>query len=489
MVGGTSGQSAGYHADKPPRQGVGFASNEAQGGHRIRRADLSVDHAQIRHGDTLIKRSSIIAVVLLAILASGYFYLRGNTGSFGPFQGVVARLQGTAPASPAPPPPPQPPEVAITELRKTEVPYPVEFAGRVVGYRNVEVRPRVSGLLLSREYEEGTKVSADQILFRIDPATYKVALDRAEAQLAQSRAALTQAENNYDRIEELARRQVATASQREEALSARDQARASVQLAQAEVASARLNLDYTTVKAPVAGVTALQSPPIGTLILAQQTLLTTVSQLDPAYVSFSFTEGEGQAFRELNQRRAHPISEQDLTVQLNYGNGTAYPQTGKVDISAQRVDPQTGTIETRAIFPNPEAALLPGQFVRVVVRGITLPDSLVVPNRAVSQGPQGPSVFVVGDNNVAQARPVRLGAQVAAGWVIENGLQDGDKVVVDGIIRVRPGAPVRPVPAPPPQAATSDNQRQEQDPGSNQARKPAAEATGATGATAPGARR
>jgi len=422
----------------------------------------------------VIKRISLLAVVLLAVLVGAYFYLRQGGSGVGPLQAAFARLQGQPSPGTTPAAPPQPPpEVGVMAIHKAEVPYPVEFAGRVVSYRNVEVRPQVTGLLLSREYEEGTKVKEGQVLFRIDPATYQVALNRAEAQLSQSQAAQTQAENNYERIEELARRQVATASQREEALSARDQARASVQLAQAEVASARLNLGYTTVTAPVAGVTALQSPPIGTLIQAQQTLLTTISQLDPAYVSFSFTEGEGQAFRELNQRRARPISEQDLTVELHYGNGTAYPQPGKVDISAQRVDTQTGTIEARAIFPNPEAALLPGQFVRVVVRGITLPDALIVPNQAVSQGPQGPSVFVVGDNDVAQARPIRLGSQVAAGWVVESGLQDGDRIVVDGIIRVRPGAPVRPV-EPPPQA-TAQNQ--------------GAETTGATAAPAQGAPR
>jgi membrane fusion protein (multidrug efflux system) len=431
----------------------------------------------------VIKRISVIAIILLAVLAGAAIYIGRNGGSFGPLGSVVAWVQGQTSRAPAPAAPPQPPpEVPVMEVRKAEIPYPVEFAGRVVSFRDVEVRPRVSGLLLSREYEEGTKVTAGQVLFRIDPATYQVALDRAEAQLAQAKAALTQAENNYDRIEELARRQVTTASQREEALSARDQGRANVQLAQAEVASARLNLSYTTVTAPVAGVTALQSPPIGTLIQAQQTLLTTVNQLDPTYVSFSFTEGEGQAFRELNQRRAKPISEQDLTVELHFGNGTTYPQTGKVDISAMRVDPQTGTIEARAIFPNPDAALLPGQFVRVIVRGITLPDALVVPNRAVSQGPQGPSVFVVRDNNIAQAKLIRLGAQVASGWVIDSGLQDGDRVIVDGVIRVRPGAPVRPVPAPSSQVGAAENQGKDQGP------QKATDTTGATGAPAPGTR-
>ncbi len=338
-----------------------------------------------------------------------------------------------------------------------EVPLPVEYAGRVAAFRHVEVRAQVGGILLERAFEEGATVKQGQVLFRIDPATYQVALDRGQADLLQAQATLRQAEGNYRRIEELSRTQVATARQLDEALAQRDQARAAVQLAQAEIDSARLNLGYTTVTAPLAGVTALESPPEGTLVQAQQTLLTTINQLDPAYVSFSFTDEEGQAFRELNERRAEPISEKDLTVELHYGNGTVYPAPGRIDTAAQRVDQQTGTIEARAIFPNPDGALLPGQFVRVVIRGVTLPDGIVVPNRAVSQGPQGPSIFVIDGNGTAQARPIRLGQEVADGWIVQEGLEGGEQVVVDGVIRVRPGAPVRPVPAAPAQENTQAN--------------------------------
>jgi membrane fusion protein, multidrug efflux system len=343
--------------------------------------------------------------------------------------------------------PPPPPEVGVLLAMPAETPLPVEYAGRVLGIRNVEVRPRVGGLLLTREYNEGAKVRQGDVLFRIDPATYEVALSRAEAQRQQAQAALRQAEENFKRIEQLSSKAIATERQLDDALAQRDQARASVQLAEAEIRNARLNLEYTTVVAPVSGVTALQSPPVGTLIQAQETLLTTITPLDPAYVRFSFTDTEAQEFRELNQRRAKPISAEDLTVELHYGNGTVYPHTGRIDTAAQRVDLQTGTIEARAIFPNPDGTLLPGQFVRIVVRGVSLPDAIVIPNGAISQGPQGPSVFVVGENDVAQARPVRLGQEVADSVVVQDGLKGGDRVIVDGLIRVRPGAPVRPVSA------------------------------------------
>ena len=399
----------------------------------------------------------MILALVLAVAAGAFLAFDASRDDGG--AGWLARLTGDTQAGrPAGPPAPPPPEVAVLEVQAAEVPFPAEYAGRVAAFRNVEVRPRVNGLLLSRDYQEGTRVAEGQVLFRIDPATYEVALARAEAQLQQAQASLRQAEENFRRVEELERRQVATERQRDEALAQRDIARANIQLAEAEISSARLNLGYTTVTAPVAGVTALESPPIGTLIQAQTTLLTTVTQLDPAYVSFSFTEGEAQAFRELNERRAQPISEQDLTVELHYGNGAIFPRPGRIDTSAQRVDPQTGTIEARAIFPNPDGALLPGQFVRVVVRGVSLPDAIVIPHQAVSQGPQGPSVFVVGENNVAQARPIRLGQEVAGGWVVREGLRSGERIVAEGIIRVRPGAPVRPAPAQPATAeATGSN--------------------------------
>lgn len=381
----------------------------------------------------VIRRAFVILLVCAVAAGAGYYW--------------YARQQASAAATAqAPAAAPPPPEVGIVVVQPAEVPFPVEYAGRVAGFRDVEVRPLVSGLLLRREYEEGAPVKQGQVLFRIDPATYQVALSRAEAQLQQAQATLRQAEENFKRIEELSRRQVATERQLDEAIAARAQARASIQLAEAEISAAKLNLGYTVVNAPVSGVTALESPPVGTLIQAQQTLLTRITQLDPAYVNFSFTDEEGQAFRALNEKRAKPISEKDLTVELHYANGTAYPQQGRIDTAAQRIAVQTGTIQARAIFPNADGALLPGQFVRVRVHGVTLPDAIVIPSRAVSQGPQGPSVFLVGDNNTAEARPIRLGRELAQGWVVQEGLKGGERVIVDGIIRVRPGAPVRPVP-------------------------------------------
>jgi membrane fusion protein (multidrug efflux system) len=372
----------------------------------------------------------IVGLIGLAVVVAGYLLIWG--------------WPRPAPQTTTSPPPP--PEVGIVAVAAAEVPLPVEYAGRVVGLRDVEVRALVGGILLKRGFEEGTSVTQDQLLFQIDPAPYEVALKRAEAQLAQAQAALRQAEDNFDRVEQLFKKGVSTEKLRDEAIAARDQARASTELAKAEIASAKLNLGYTKVNAPTAGITGLQSPAVGSLIQAQQTLLTTITPLDPAYVSFSFTDEEGRAFRELNARRTPPITANDLTVDLQFGDGSVYPQSGTIDAAAQRVDPQTGTIQARAIFPNPDGHLLPGQFVRVRIRGVTLPDAIVIPKQAVSQGPQGPSVYVVGRNNIAEVRPIRLGPEVAAGVLVQEGLRGGERVVVDGVIRVRPGAPVNPAP-------------------------------------------
>jgi membrane fusion protein (multidrug efflux system) len=380
------------------------------------------------------RRILLIALIGLAFAAGLYFLV------------LPSREPSAPPAASGPAQPP--PEVGTIVAEPAEVPFPEEFAGRIAGFRDVEVRPRIGGLLLKREYEEGSRVTEGQILFQIDPAPYQVASDRANAQLQQAQATLRQAEDNFNRIQELLRRGVSTDVQRDEARAQRDQARASVSLAEAEVEGARLNLGYTTVTAPASGVTALQSPPIGTLILAQQTLLTVISQLDPAYVNFSFTNEQVLNFRALNQRREKPITESDLTVELLYAQDAVFPQRGRIDIAAQRVDVQTGTVQARAIFPNPDGVLLPGQFVRVRILGNTIPNAIVIPRQAVSQGPQGPSIYVLGDNNVAQVRPIRLGPEVAAGWVVQDGLSGGEHVVADGVIRVRPGQPVRPVPLP-----------------------------------------
>lgn len=369
---------------------------------------------------------AVVALVALAAAVGGYYYYASHSGQ--------------APQKMGAPPPP---DVGVIEVKRADVPLTLAYAGRVAGFRTVEVRAQVSGVILKREYAEGARVKQGETLFRIDPRPYQAAFDRANAQLAQAKATAVQTEENFNRIQELSNKQVATPKQLDDARAARDQARAAIQSVQADIENARLNLEFTTIKAPVSGPTALLSPPEGSLAQAQQTVLTTITQLDPAYVNYSITDRELREFHALNEGSGRPLGDDDITVTLQFGDGTAYPKPGKIIMSSQSVDLRTGTIQIRSVFPNEDGVLLPGQFVRLIVKGITLPKAIVIPQQAISQGPQGPFVFVVNSNSAAEVRPVRLDREVGTGWAIREGLNEDDKVIVDGVMRVRPGAPVK----------------------------------------------
>ncbi|MES2193355.1 MAG: efflux RND transporter periplasmic adaptor subunit [Pseudomonadota bacterium] len=372
--------------------------------------------------------AAIGSVIVLGCVAVGYFFL--------------AATPRQAAQKAAPPPA----EVGVVTVHRADVPLPLTYAGRVAGFRNVEIRAQVGGIILKREFVEGATVKQGDVLFRIDPRSYQAALDRANAQFAQAQATLTQTEENYRRIEELSQKQVATAKQLEDARAARDLARAAVQGAQAEIATAKLNIEFTRVTAPVTGPTSLTSPPEGSLALAQQTVLTTITQLDPAYVNFSTSESEFVELRGINRAREKPLTPDDITVTLQFGDGSRFPVRGKLDVSASTVDPRTGTLQIRSIFPNGGGALLPNQFVRVLLSGVVLQNVVVVPQQAVSQGPQGAFVYVVNSaNDGVMARPINLYREVAGGWAVKDELKDGEAIVVDGVQRIRPGAPVKPV--------------------------------------------
>ena len=377
------------------------------------------------------KQSRLIigALVLSTLIATAYFFLWGKPRE---------AIQKAAPT---------PPQVGVIALRRADVPLALTYAGRVAGFRIVEVRPQISGTILKREYIEGSQVKQGDVLFRIDPRTYQSALDRANAQLAQAEATSVQAEENFNRIDELAKRQVATQKQLDDARAARDQARATIQAAKADINTAKLNIEFTTLTAPVSGPTNLVSPPEGSLALAQQTILTTITQLDPAYVNFSTSESESTELRDINRARDKPLTEGDITVALQHGDGSAYPIKGKLNVSSSTVDARTGTLQIRSIFPNPDGALLPNQFVRVLLTGVTLQNVFVIPQQAISQGPQGAFVYAINPaGNGVVVKPVKLDREVKGGWVVKDGVSDGDKVVVDGVMRIRPGGPVKPVP-------------------------------------------
>jgi membrane fusion protein (multidrug efflux system) len=345
---------------------------------------------------------------------------------------------------------PPPSAVSAIEIKAGKVPLSFEYAGRVEASREVQVRAQAGGILLRRNYNEGAEVKAGDILFEIDPKPYEAELARARAQLQQAEAQLAQTTRDADRYIRLAETGSGTEKARDDAVSARDQAAAAVAIAQAGVQVAELNLGYTKVRAPISGVTSVEQVPEGSLIstTGDAGLLARITQRDPAHIIFSVSESELAEGRALLEAQGvWDEAGKVLSVTVMFGDGRTYPHKGVIDFAAAGLDPETGTLRLRAVVPNPEQRLLPGQFVRAIVSGFVLPDAIVVPKAALSQGPQGQFVYAVNSEGNAEIRPVELGRETADGWVVTSGLKEGDRVITEGIIKVRPGAPVTITPA------------------------------------------
>lgn len=358
--------------------------------------------------------------------------------------GLAGCDSGTAPSAPPPP------NVTVMEMKAGPVPLRYQYAGRVAAYREVEIRARVSGVLQEKSFVEGASVREGDVLFRIDPAPYEAELARAKAQLQEAQAQISRTKRDAERATTLLQREFGTEKARDDAVSAFELAQASVAGAEAQVKSAEINLGYTTITAPIAGVINLRVLPEGSLVGtgADNSLLSRISQLDPVYVYFSFTDTEANEIRQLlDSGEGEGPANGKLQVRIGFGDGKTYDRDGHVDFTDSNLDLQTGTIRARAVMPNPESKLRPGQFVRVSVEGITRQETVVISQAAVMQGPQGQFVYVVDADNKASIRPVTIGREVTGGWIVEKGLKQGDRVVTEGVIKVKPGAQVTPTAA------------------------------------------
>lgn len=344
----------------------------------------------------------------------------------------------------APPPPP----VTVLQVQPAPMALQVEYVGETAGFREVEVRARVSGILLKRTYTEGETVQAGQLLFEIDPAPYQAALDQAKGGLAQVQAALNKAKADRDRMVPLYARNVVSRRDYDDTIAAYDAAVANAQSARARLKEAELNLEYTKVTAPIAGVTSKGVQSEGSLISANSGVLTTISQFDPLYVNFSYSEQDRLNLeRLLRDGTLKQAPEQDWPVRIRLADGSLYAQTGHMNFSDNRVDSRTGTIRARAIFDNHDGQLLPGQFVRVILELGTLEQVLQVPERAITQSQADRVVLVVGADDVVEPRTVQLG-QSSNGMVqVRSGLKAGERVIVEGVLKARPGSKVMPTPA------------------------------------------
>ncbi len=349
---------------------------------------------------------------------------------------------------------PPPPEVVAVTVQPRDVAVEFEYVGQTAGVREVEVRPRVGGILLKWNYTEGSRVKPGQSLFTIDPAPYQAAVARLDASLASASARRAQAARESARLEPLVKQGMITRKSYDDAVATETIAAADERTARAALSEARLQLSYTNVTAPIGGVTGRAARSEGSLVEAQQTLLTTISQIEPIHVLFTIPEAEHMRLqREGAEGRLKLPEDGRFDAKVVLADGTTFGQTGKVDFTNVRVDPTTGSIEARAVIPNPELRLRPGMFARVKLSGAVRPGAVTIPQRAVLEGPGTKIVLTVNDKGLVEPRPIQVGDWAGAEWIITGGLKAGDKVIVDGIIKARPGAPVKIAQAPPAGAA------------------------------------
>ena len=340
------------------------------------------------------------------------------------------------------------PDVSVVTVRPQARAMVRELPGRIAPTRVSEVRPRVSGIVVARLFNQGSEVKAGDTLYKIDPRPFEVEVQSSEAALARAKATLDQATLHAHRVATLTSQRAAPESENEKAVSAERQAAADVEGRKADVARAKLNLDYATIRAPIDGVVGAALVSEGALVVQNETAsLATIQQLDPIYADFT------QSVTELNHlRRAFEtgelerISPDAMKVRLVLDDGAVYPLPGKLLFSDAKVDAHTGQVTLRGEFPNPKRELLPGMYVRVLIEQGIDSDAIAVPQQAVQRnGGGGSEVFVVKDDNRVAIQPVRTGSAQGGQWFITEGLKAGDKVVVEGFQKFAAGDKVKPL--------------------------------------------
>jgi len=348
----------------------------------------------------------------------------------------------------APPQAPPPSAVGIVNVASEALPITNELPGRIAATRIAEVRPRVSGIIVERVFEQGSQVAEGDVLYRIDPGPFQVRVDSAEATLRVAEAGQLQARQNAERQEQLRRSNVASQQSFDEAVAQLAQADAQVAVAEAGVAEARLNLQYASVTAPISGSIGRALITEGALVSSSSSEnLATIQQLDPIYADFTQPAAELIRLRRALQEGQLMTGPNEAEVQLLLDDGTRYPHVGRLLFSEAAVDVSTGQVTLRGEFPNPDGDLLPGMYVRVLIEQGIERSAFAVPQQAVQRDAGGQaSLLVVNDDNKVEQRRVTVGRIVGDRWVISQGLQEGDRVVAEGFQKTAPGATVVPEP-------------------------------------------
>jgi RND family efflux transporter MFP subunit len=342
-----------------------------------------------------------------------------------------------------PPPPPLPPEVRILTATPTNVPIFEEWIGTLDGSVNAQIRAQVSGYLMTQNYREGASVKKGDLLFEIDPRPLQAALEQTRAKLAQDKAQVIKTEQDVKRFTPLAKEQAISQQELDNAIQANAGAKAQVKADEALVDAARLNLSFTKVISPIDGVAGTALVQIGDLAGPSGSVLTTVSTLDPIKVYFQASE---QSYLHFFRKLATGAESQPLGLQLILSDNSVYPEKGKFFYADRQINPNTGTLQIAGTFPNPDFVLRPGQYGRIRAQTQTRTNIIVVPQRAVTEMQGTYQVVVVDEQNKAHVKPVTIGPQVGARWIIEKGLQPGDRVVVEGTQKAKEGVVVNPQP-------------------------------------------
>ena len=364
---------------------------------------------------------------LAAVLASAALPLAVGCGGGKPAAGA-----GTGPLG-----------VTTTTIVPRDVPVSFEFVAQTQSSHQVNIQARVSGFLDKRTYDEGGIVRAGQVLFLMDKRPFEAQVAAASAALARQQAALEVARADLERTKPLAANDALSQKDLDDATGKFHSAEAAVEEAKAQLEGEKLNLSYCTITSPVTGISGAAMQQDGAFISSQTSLLTTVAALSPMWVNFSISENERLAFQEQIAKGLLRVpGDRNFTVEVILADGTLFPHTGRITFAAPAYNAQTGTFLHRASVENPEGLLRPNQYVRARLTGAVRPVAILVPQRAVQQGSGGHFVWVVDGDDKAQPRPVAVGSWLGDGWFITEGLHPGDRVVVDGSLALRAGAPV-----------------------------------------------
>lgn len=346
-----------------------------------------------------------------------------------------------------PPPAPPPPAVEFTEVALQEVAVVFEFVARTRAREDAQIRARITGTILERNFEEGQVVQQGDLLFRIDPRPYESAVSSASARLDQAQAAVQVAERNYARGLQLVDDGYISRSEMDKLLGERDSTRAALADAQAALEKARIDLGFTEVKAPFSGTAGRSELSIGDLVDPNAGPLVSLVKLDPMLVDFDVDEQTlSRRLQENQQREAQGLPPVAFIPRLKLVTGDVYEHVGEIEYANNRVNPSTGTVSVTARFPNPDKLLYPGQFARILVQRGAPEQRLMIPQAAVLEDMQGKYVFTIGKDDTVARKNVQLGQREGMKLVVESGLEEGDRVIVNGVQKVRPGAQVTATP-------------------------------------------